>query len=701
MILSWESADQSSLALGILNEAVEQISRHTDRASFWRAVCQNSRWIIPARRMCVRVVRPENQHQVVARFEQGEFLPVPKGEGAALSAWADRTRRARWVRDLGLDRGACPACDWLTGDAAAGEENGQILLVPVPGQNGVAARLLYYVPEVRDAEALVSIARIYAHHVGMAYRMLETVDRLRKSEARLATIFQQSGEGLVLHDLQGRILEVNRRFCDLVGLSAEELRQMAVTQLTPEPMAETGRHALETVVNEGFHQFEVELRRNFGPDVGVAGDDRFLAAVTATRINTEDGAIVQAVVRDITEERRLTQALEQARDRAESANRAKSEFLASMSHEIRTPMNAILGMGELLGESELSGDQAEYVRVLNKSGTALLVLINDVLDLARIESGRVELERLAFDPRDIGRNVHALLQVEARRKNLRFDLELSDALPPVVLGDTHRIQQILLNLSANAVKFTDAGSVRIAIRPAAKSTESAEQIALEFEVTDTGIGIPDASKTEIFESFSQVDRSITRRFGGTGLGLAIAAHLVRMMDGSIAVSDNPGGGSVFRFQLQLAPAANTEGASARPSAAGKSTAPETQLRILLVDDSEDNRLLVQSFLKRQPYEIHAAEDGAEAVRKFAAHSYDLVLMDMQMPVLDGVSATRQIRELETAEQRHRTPIVALTAYALQKEKERSLAAGCDAHLSKPINKRTLLEAIEQYAVTQR
>ncbi|MDR3509874.1 MAG: response regulator [Caulobacteraceae bacterium] len=383
-------------------------------------------------------------------------------------------------------------------------------------------------------------------------------------------------------------------------------------------------------------------------------------------------------------QRRIGVRLRAAQLKAETASRAKTEFLANMSHEIRTPLNGVVGVADMLAASDLPQREREMVAIIRDSGRSLERLLSDVLDLARVEAGRLSIEPAPFHAGNLVRSVAGLVRAKAETKGLRLDAHIAPELEGWFLGDSMRIGQILTNLVSNAVKFTDAGSVTV-------TADSPGPGRLRFKVLDTGVGFDDAEKERLFGRFQQADGSITRRFGGSGLGLAISRQLAALMGGALDCHSQPGLGSCFYFEAHLPPAAapNSQEDGVHRSEANGSR----PVRVLVADDHEVNLQVVRMMLDQFGVETTTAANGREAVEALARDHFDAVLMDMQMPVMDGLEATRRIRQDERAHGRPRTPVIMLSANAMPEHRQASHDAGADEHISKPLTITALTDAL--------
>ena len=654
--------------------------------------------------------------------------------------------------------------------------------------------------------------------------ILRDVSVRQRAEQKFRGLLEAAPDAMVVADGEGRIVLVNARVERLFGYERQELLGQSIEMLAPAlPGYPRGSFAEAATRPEGI-LVELSARRKGGAE--------FPVEISMSPLETEEGVLVSSAIRDITARKSLEQELllnnnnlvEQTR-RAEEANLAKSDFLAAMSHEIRTPMNAILGMADVLWESPLNAEQMRYVEVFRRAGSNLLGLINDILDLSKIEAGRVELESVIFDLEEVVEQAIELTGVKARVKGLALRSHLAGGVSTSLVGDPTRLRQILLNLLGNAVKFTDSGEVVLTVR----NHGSGQPGEIEFAVSDTGIGIPPGKLETIFDNFAQADASTTRRYGGTGLGLAISRRLVESMGGQLTVTSSAGHGSTFRFnaRFEVAPknarkvdvemedfagrrvlviddnATNrlilretlngwglecdafelpSEALAGLPEAmaggrpyslamvdshmpemdgfettagirqiaghlpivmltsdsrpgdgprareaglSGYAEKPVKRLEllqlvcdamaprkdqpaggdekkfagpldILVAEDSPDNRLLLQAYMQGSPYRLTFVENGQAALDRFTGENFDLVLMDIQMPVMDGISATRAIRTLERERGAAALPIIALTANARPRDVEMSHHAGCTDHLSKPISKHKLLSVLGQY-----
>ncbi|MBF0271522.1 MAG: PAS domain S-box protein [Magnetococcales bacterium] len=475
---------------------------------------------------------------------------------------------------------------------------------------------------------------------------------------------------------------VSDRFCHMLQRSREQIMQDAnatFAPVHPEDLPEfiaANREARLTL-----NPFRWEGRFLIHNQV------RWMLIESSGRRENNGDSIWEGVISDVTERHLFEEKLRQAKEAAEAGNRAKGEFLAAMSHEIRTPMNVVLGMAELLLETDLNPHQHHFAQTMHRSGKALLGVINDVLDFSRIESGHFQLAQEPFSPRRVLEDTVDLMRMAAEEKGLTMTEWSAPQIPESVLGDDNRVRQILINLLGNAIKFTTSGQIEVLLTPSPDTPDS-----LQFSVRDTGIGIAPEQLGQIFERFMQADTGITRRFGGTGLGLTISRRLVEMMGGTIRVESQLGAGSTFHFTLPV----RTAQATVSPVVADTNspTPNATRLNILLAEDVEENRILFEAYLQNTPHRLVMVTDGVEAVDQVLQEWFDVVIMDVQMPRMDGYTAIRQIRKWEQENGHPPLPIVTLSAHAMEGEVERCHQAGGTLYLTKPIGKKKLLSTLQ-------
>ena len=504
--------------------------------------------------------------------------------------------------------------------------------------------------------------------------------------SRLNEAMEAMTDGLAYYDADDRLVVWNAQYrrtnpeiADhlVEGISFEEILRLGLDQ----------GHYVEAVGREEDWLAErLEARRRCGDAVEQEISDGRWLRVQDRR--SALGGIVSTII-DVTDLKAAVTSLARARDAAEAANRAKSEFLANMSHEIRTPLNGILGVAEVLGQTDLNADQREMLRLISVSGVTLQQLLSDILDLARVESGRLTLSHAPFDLAQAVREAGQLYEAPARARGLQFFVDVAPEASAWVMGDVVRIKQILTNLVSNAVKFTQSGFVRLTVERAADRDGRA---VFRFSVEDTGVGFDAAVRERLFSRFEQADGSITRRFGGTGLGLAICRQLCEMMGAEIDCESEPGGGSAF---LVVLPLELTEAPVVEPEVHPVAVNEARPLKVLLADDHPTNRKVIELILSHLEVELTAVENGAEAVDAYDRGLFDIVLMDMQMPVMDGLAATRTIRDFERATGRASTPVVMLTANALPEHVQAAQQAGADRHLSKPVSVQTLIDCVRE------
>jgi PAS domain S-box-containing protein len=488
--------------------------------------------------------------------------------------------------------------------------------------------------------------------------------------------------------LDGRWLRVNKSLCEIVGYAEAELLQKTFQDITHPDDLDTDLALVRELIDGRRRVYQME-KRYFHRD----GHSVWIR-LTASLVRDLAGAPLHAVaqIEDIMERKQLEKNLALARDQALEASRLKSEFLATMSHEIRTPMNGVIGMTTLLRDTPLTATQADYVRTIESSGDSLLIILNDILDYSKIEAGRIELEIAPFDLWECVNDALDLFAANAREKNIRFDSTIAARVPAWVAGDATRLRQVLVNLLGNAIKFTDAGEVKVSVDAEPPDTTTSHW-RLTFAVSDTGIGIPPEGMDRLFKSFSQVDASMTRRFGGTGLGLAISKRLAELMGGTMWVESQPGRGSTFYFTVLVEPREAPKDAAPRSSAAeiDETLGRRCPLRVLVAEDNPVNRRVATLLLQRLGYRATTVGNGLEALAALELADYDAILMDVEMPEIDGCEATRRIRAQRQAPAR--PWIIALTAGAMPEDREKALAAGMNDFLTKPVRTDALSAAL--------
>ncbi|WP_339915608.1 ATP-binding protein [uncultured Brevundimonas sp.] len=509
----------------------------------------------------------------------------------------------------------------------------------------------------------------------------------------MATFFDVSLDMLCVRDLSGRFVKLNRSWEAVLGYPLDELEGSPLLPLVhPDDVEATQAHMAR-----------LDLQEPDGEVVGFVNryrhrDGSYRQLEWRAR---RSGERIFAVARDVTERTKTEGEMAAARLSAEMASQAKSDFLANMSHEVRTPLNGVIGVAAALSQTDLTPGQREMVDLIEQSGVTLERLVSDILDVSKVEAGQLDIEIHDFDVGAEIDGVIEMMRIRAESKGLVFRVDRGETARGGFLGDSTRIKQVLGNLLSNAVKFTEAGEVRVGVEVQDDHPEPGMALLI-FEIQDSGVGFDQAFIATLFQRFSQADKSITRRFGGTGLGLSICRSLVELMGGEIKVESEPGQGSLFRVAIPLSRTRSLAEHDARRAevvdvalSPAQSMTAQDGPRVLLAEDHPVNQRVVQLILAEQVSSIHTVEDGAVALAAFQNGEFDLVLMDMQMPVMDGLEATRAIRAFErTRPDRPRTPVIMLSANAMRQHYEDSLAAGADLHLPKPITAAALLAGME-------
>ncbi len=514
------------------------------------------------------------------------------------------------------------------------------------------------------------------------------------NEARFRGLLEAAPDAMIIIGAGGRIELINAQAEKLFGYARAELIGKNVEALVPERLQAVHQHHR----NEYVDRPKV---RPMGAGLQLYGrrkdGSEFPVEISLSPLEIDSERVVTATVRDVTERKLAEEELKRARDDAVKASRTKSEFLANMSHEIRTPMNGIMGMTELLLETTLDAAQRDAADTIQYSARTLLTIINDILDISKIEAGMMQVEATPIDLRDIVRRAVQIGREAGSAKKLEFSLGIDDKVPSAVRGDPVRLSQVLTNLISNAIKFTERGQVAVSARLV---RDAAGEVFVRFAVTDSGIGIPRDVLPRLFRPFVQADGSTTRKYGGTGLGLAISRRLVELMGGEIGVDSEPGKGSTFWFTVRFTRDATQPQPEATPVPAAPIQNPRSasRWRILAAEDNPVNKMVAQHQLKRCGLQAEFVDNGRDALSALQKEHYDLVLMDCQMPDLDGYGVTAEVRSHDGPNRA--TWIIAMTAHAMGGDREKCLAAGMNDYIAKPFTTEALREVISRFESTR-
>jgi PAS domain S-box-containing protein len=535
---------------------------------------------------------------------------------------------------------------------------------------------------------------------------LEEMINIRTGELARTTnflekIFNSSLDGILTTDVHGNIMYASPRIKDILGYEQNEVLGKKIGMLWLHGLEESEKIMHELMKKGAIKAYELTALTKAGESI--------VLNIALSLLRDEKGKITGTTgfYRDITEEKKMIEATKQAKLRAEAANKAKSQFLAVMSHEIRTPLNGVLGMAEAFLDTVHDEEQRHIIGTITKEANSLLGIINEILDFSKIEAGKLEIDRIPFDLRNIFEDVTESFSYRVAQKELELISSIAPETPTLIVGDPGRLRQILRNLIGNALKFTHDGRIVVKVESV---QEPGDGIKLRFMVTDTGIGIPQEKQSLVFESFTQADGSTTRKYGGTGLGITISKQLAELMGGEIGLESTEGKGSTFWFTAVFSKQSETDLPNGREidlvTRHTKIEMDRKNIRILLAEDYPTNQEIAKRHLAHAGYQVDLAENGKLALDAFRLKHYDLILMDIQMPVMDGFQATRAIREIEAklaamentdaTKMLHRVPIVAMTAHALSEHKDLCLEAGMDDFLSKPLTRKDLLAIVAKW-----
>ncbi len=519
-------------------------------------------------------------------------------------------------------------------------------------------------------------------------------EALKSSEERLKILFEFAPDAYYLSDLKGTFIDGNKAAEDLLGYKKEEMigkNFLKLKVLAVQELLKASKLLVKNVQGKATGPDEFILNRKDGSQVSVE--------IRTYPVQIKDKTVVLGIARDITRRKKAEDALYQAKASAEAANRAKSEFLANMSHEIRTPMNGIMGMTDLALDAGPTPELQKYLSNIKISAQSLLKILNDILDFSKIEAEKIEMEAIPFQLHHIIHEIISVQTLQAREKNLELIFGISPDTPHHLIGDPGRLRQIIINLISNAIKFTKKGGIRLTVE---EESRTHSRSMLHFTVSDTGIGIPKSKQKQIFQAFSQADGSTTRQYGGTGLGLSISSQLVKLMGGQIWVKSKPGKGSDFHFtvKLEINHIQQEQINNKKQTITSQISREQIQkYRILLAEDNLVNQMVAKRLLENQGHNITTARDGKEALGAFKKKSFDLVLMDIQMPGMDGFETTAAIRQRERkAKNSTRIPIIAMTAHVMKDDREKCMEAGMDGYISKPIDPESMMKTINRVVI---